>query len=322
MNALANPAAGGRTGPTALDRAGGDRRRAVHGRARRRDRERRAADDQDGPALQPGKPAVGRDRLLDPVRRRVAARRSNGRPARPPPALHGGPRHLHDVLPARRVRLVGGLTRRVPRAAGARRGPALAGRALDPDDDLRGGTRQEPRARHLGRGLRQRRRRRSPARRRPDELPQLVVDLLHQRAGRGARVRARAAPGAREPGGCGAPPLRPARRRLDHRRSDAARLRDDAGRSARLGHERDDRAARRVRRAHRRVRRDRGALERAAAAATDVPAAHADGLQHRRAVDGRRRLLAVLPADAVHAAGAALLGAPDRGGLRGIDARR
>ena len=94
---------------------------------------------------------------------------------------------------------------------------ALAGRALDPDDDLRRGTRPESRARHLGRGLRQRRRRRRPARRRADELPQLVVDLLHQRAGRRARARARAASGAREPGGCGAPPLRPARRRLDHR---------------------------------------------------------------------------------------------------------
>ena len=44
-----------------------------------------------------------------------------------------------------------------------------------------------------------------------------------------------AAPGAREPGGGRAPTLRRARRRFDHRRADAARLRDDSRRPARLG---------------------------------------------------------------------------------------
>ena len=69
-------------------------------------------------------------------------------------------------------------------APGPRRGAALAGRALDPDDDVRGRPGAQPRARHLGRGLRQRRRRRRAARRRAHERAQLVVDLLHQRAGR------------------------------------------------------------------------------------------------------------------------------------------
>ena len=117
----------------------------------------------------------------------------------------------------------------------------LAGRALDPDDDLRRGQGAQPRARHLGRGLRQRRRRRRAARRRADELAQLVVDLLHQRPGRRARARADAAARAREPRRRGPPPLRPARRRVDHRRADAARLRDDPRRPARLGNDRDDR---------------------------------------------------------------------------------
>ena len=91
---------------------------------------------------------------------------------------------LHGQLAPRRARLVGGLADRLPRAAGLRRRAALAGRAVDPDDDVRRGPRAQPRARHLGRGLGQRRRRRRAARRRPDERVRLVVDLLHQRAGR------------------------------------------------------------------------------------------------------------------------------------------
>ena len=155
---------------------------------------------------------------------------------------------LHRLLAARRPRMVGGVADRLPRAAGARRGSALARGALDPDDDVRGRTRPQPRARHLGRRLRQRRRCGRAARRRAYQLPQLVVDLLHQRAGRRPRVRARAAVGAREPRGRDAPALRRARRRLDHRRADAARLRDDPRGAARLGHHRDDRPAGRVRR--------------------------------------------------------------------------
>ena len=87
----------------------------------------------------------------------------------------------------------------LPRPAGARRGAALAGRAVDPDDDLRRGPGAQPRARHLGRRLRQRRRGRRAARRRADQLAQLVVDLLHQRSRRRARAGADAAARAREP---------------------------------------------------------------------------------------------------------------------------
>ena len=50
-------------------------------------------------------------------------------------------------------------------------------------------------------------------------------------------------------------------RRVDHRRADAARLCNDPGRRARLGHDRDDRAVGRVGGADRRLPRDRGALD-------------------------------------------------------------
>ena len=238
-------------------------------------------DDQDRPPLQPGEPPVGRDGLLDPLRRRAPARRPHGRPARAPAAVHGRPRALHGQLAAGRARLVGGLADRLPVAAGPRGGAALAGGALDPDDHLRGRTRAEPRAGRLGRRLRQRRRGRRAARRRPDELAQLVVDLLHQRPGRPGRARARSAPAGREPRGGRSPPLRRPRGGGDHRRPDAARLRDDPRRTARLGLGGDDRAARRVRRADRRVRRHRAALARAAPADAAVPAADAVRLEPR-----------------------------------------
>src|SRR6185436_19967546 len=52
--------------------------------------------------------------------------------------------------------LLDGLAHRLPRDPGPRRGAALAGRAFDPHDDLRRGPRAQPRARHLGRRVRQR----------------------------------------------------------------------------------------------------------------------------------------------------------------------
>src|ERR1043166_3145430 len=68
--------------------------------------------------------------------------------------LFRGPRALHHQLAARRPRLVRGLADRVPLATGARRGAALAGCPLDPDDHLPRGTGAQRRPGHLGRGLR------------------------------------------------------------------------------------------------------------------------------------------------------------------------
>ena len=66
-------------------------------------------------------------------------------------------------------------------------------------------------------------------------VPELVVDLLHQRSGRARRDRAHAAAPAREPCRPRPPPLRRPRRRLGHRRADAARLRDDPRRRPTAG---------------------------------------------------------------------------------------
>ena len=94
-------------------------------------------------------------------------------------------------------------------------------------------------------------------------------------------ARGEPAPPAREPGRARSPPLRRRRRRVDNRRADAAGLRDDTGGPARLGHGRDDRAAGRLGGSDRRIRRDRAALERAAPADADLPAAHAHGVERR-----------------------------------------
>src|SRR6476661_8900968 len=103
---------------------GSDRGGAVHGCARHRHRERRAARDQGRPALRGGKPAVGDQRLRDPVRRRAPAGRPAGRRVRPPARVHDRPGGVLDQLAAVRPVLVGGLADRVWRAASGSGGAA------------------------------------------------------------------------------------------------------------------------------------------------------------------------------------------------------
>src|SRR5207247_5295901 len=138
--------------------------------------------------------------------------------------------------------------------------------------------------------------------------------------GRPASARAEPVAAAGESRGPRPPALRYRRRRVDHERRDAARLRADPRDAARLGNRVDDRADLAVGRADPRVRRDRVALARAVAAAADVPPADARGLERDAAARGRVLVLAVLPADALHAAGAALLGAQDGHRLHRADA--
>src|SRR5262249_1393179 len=139
--------------------------------------------------------------------------------------------------------------------------PGLGGgrRALAPEDDGRGGGGPHSGARDLRRRTRQRRGGRRPARRPPPLLPELVVDLLRQRARRPRRDRAHAAAAAREPLGTRPPTLRPPRRRLGHRRADAARLRDHARDQRRLGRDDDARALRQLGSPDRDVHHDRAA---------------------------------------------------------------
>ena len=77
-----------------------------------------------------------------------------------------------------------------------------------------------------------------------------------------------------------------------------------------------------VGRADRVLRRDRATVARTAAADADLPPAHARDVERDAAPRRRRTVLAVLPADAVHAAGAALLGAEDRRRLHRTDRSR
>ena len=156
----------------------------VHGRARRRDRERRAAVDPDRPRVLAGEPAVGAERLRARVRRLPPARRTRRRPPRPP----ARPDRRRGAVHARARCSAGspGATSadRVPRAPGARRRDRLARSALDHLGHVRRGPRAQHRPRRLGRRRRLRRGRRRAARRRPHRPAQLGVDLLRQRAGR------------------------------------------------------------------------------------------------------------------------------------------
>src|SRR3954469_15862703 len=105
--------------PAPLDRPDPALRRPVRGRARRVDRERRAALDREGPELLGGEPPVGRERLRTRVRRLPAARRAHGRPARAPARVHGRARAVRDRLAGGRARHVGGLPDRRARGSGA-----------------------------------------------------------------------------------------------------------------------------------------------------------------------------------------------------------
>ena len=128
--------------------------------------------------------------------------------------------------------------------------------------------------------------------------------------------------------------LRESRADLDHRHFDTAGAASITGglmllvyamtRAAQHGwiNRGDDRPARGLGGADRRVRRDRAALEGTAAADADLPPPDADRVQRQRAAARRRGVLAVLPAHALHAAGAALLGAEDRRRLHRADRSR
>ena len=211
-----------------------------------------------------------------------------------------------------RARLVGGLADHVSRASGPGGRPDGTRRARAADDDVRRGPRAQPRARDLRRGVRQRRGGGGAARRRAHLVPALVVDLLHQRAGRGRRDRAHAGAAAREPREPPAPPLRSRRCGVDHGGADAARLRAHARDDRRLGRAAHDRPARCLGRADRRVHRDRAPLAAAAPAAADLPAPDARRLERDHAARRRGHVLGVLRALAVRAGRPALHGGADR----------
>ena len=240
---------------------GAHQRRAVHGRARYRNRQRRSSLDQGRPRVLAGEPAVGDQRLCARVRGLPSARRESRRPTRPPTRLRGRSRAVRRRLDRRRPRLERGVADRRPVAAGARRRGHLSRGPVDPDDDLPRGARAEHRARRLGSRRHVRRCRGSAPRRHLHRPAQLGVDLLHQRPGGDGGPRADAGPARREPRRTRAGLRRP-RSRAGHVGSLDVGLRDHEGERLRLDVGEDDRALRRGGRAARRLRRRRAADDR------------------------------------------------------------
>ena len=151
----------------ALERARADRHRAVHGHPRRRDRERRAAVDQDRPRLLAGEPAVGRSR---PTRSSSAARCCSAAGSATCSAAGASSSPGSAVFSA--SSLLCGLAWSEASLIAFRALQGLGGALLAPAalallmTTFAEGRERNRRARHLRRGLRQRRRRRRPARRR------------------------------------------------------------------------------------------------------------------------------------------------------------
>ena len=163
----------------------------VHGRARRDDRERRAADPAARPALLAELAPVG-DQLLHPgLRRLPAARREGVGSLRAQASVPRRSRRVHRGLGAGWHRAVVGIPDRGPRPAGVRRRARLAGSAVDRDHDVPRRPRAHPRDGRLGRDRRRWRGRRPAARRDPDRVRVVALDLLHQPPDRPAHVRPR-----------------------------------------------------------------------------------------------------------------------------------
>ena len=188
---------------------------------------------------------MGDQRLRARLRRLPPA----GRPARghhrPQARLHGRARDLLGRLASVRPRVERRGAHRRARAPGPRRRRDHAVRALDPDHDVRRGTRAQHRPRRLGRRRRLRRRRgRSPGRH-PHRPPLLGVDLLRERSGRHCGPAARTALARREPGRTRPEPRR-ARGRAHHLGPRPARPRDHPGQVLGVDVCPDDRRVRRL----------------------------------------------------------------------------
>ena len=142
--------------------------RPADGRARRDDREHRAALRAEGAALLQRQPPVGHHRLRAGLRQPAAARRQARRPLRPQVDADRRPVRFRPGLRPRRPRAVLRDARRRPRAAGRLRRDPRPVRAGPADRDLRGLARPAQGVRHLQRDRRRRRLRRPAPRRRAD----------------------------------------------------------------------------------------------------------------------------------------------------------
>ncbi len=223
------------------------RRGILHDDPRRRDRQRRDPVDPEGPQDRRVDGAVGDHGVRDHVRGLPPARGSDGRSARAAPHLLRRPRPVHARVADVRAGVERRGTDRLPRGSGGGRRDHLAGRAVDRDDHLQRRSGAEQGTRDLGRARGIRRSRGSPARRDPDQVSRLAVDLLRQRARGCRRVRADSSDRSREPRRPRTSPVRCRWRRERDRRSRPARLRDLEGAGRGLGERPDDRNPARAR---------------------------------------------------------------------------
>ena len=221
-------------------------RGAVHGHPRPEHRQRRAALDPVEPRLLLARPAVGRRRLRDHVRRLPDARRPRGRPLRAAPDVRrwrcscsGSPRWPAAPRPTSEV-LIG--ARAVQGFAGALMAATLAG---DHHRVVRARAEAPPRDRRVGGDERARRRRRRAARRDHHRSAQLALGPADQPPdrdrGRARRLRGR----DRAPQGRDGAQLRPRRRADADDRADGARVRGRRSGPEGLGHVRRARPDRR-----------------------------------------------------------------------------
>ena len=262
-------------------------------------------------------PPVGDHRVRDHLRRVPPARRARRRPARTAPGLLRRRRRLHDRVVPVRARVVGRRADRGARRAGLRRRDHHAGGALDHHDQLRGGRRSATRRSASGA--------RSAARA-PRSACSPAASSRSTSAGNGSSsstsrsVRwhspshrgscARAAPTASTRTTSQARSRSPPGSRCSS--TPSPRRRTTAG--ARPGRSRGSLVAAI---AAARVPRDRIAGQGSADAVPHLPRAHGRGRERRRSPARRDRLRELLPADAVRAAGAPVVGAQD-----GRDVRR
>ena len=166
-------------------------------RARRDDRECRAAVDPRRPRVLADLPGVGRERLSPHLRRLPAPRRPARRPVRAAPDVPRRDLALHGRLARVRSRDLAGLPRRGTRGTRRRRRGRLRGGALPDHVALHRARRARQgdgrlRLRPLGR-----RRRGRASRRRPHRPARLALDLPRQHPGRDRRRRALAPAPAR-----------------------------------------------------------------------------------------------------------------------------
>ena len=238
--------------------------------------------------------------------------RARRRPLRAPHGLYGRARALpRDLAPGGVVDVLRDAHRRA--AAPGRRGrDPLAVGLFDHARDVPGRRRTEQGARDPRRHRRVGRRDRRAHGRRLHAVRELGVDLLRQHPDCRDRPRPRPALRAREQGRGPGAPLRLVRRRHGDGQPHAPRLRAHAGEPGGLGLGPDDRRVRRFGRADGGLPVERNEVALAARPALDLQAPHAHRRERDRLRPGDDDLRDVLPALALHAAGAGLLGHGDR----------